>query len=151
MCGRWDPSLVEWDPNDFRIFVGDMGSEVNDEILSKAFSHYSSFVKGKMVRNKQTNKNKGAAPSLCFIFHRGPLPALLLGLIMHTRAMPKLWSIYEVFSSQTYPARSLLSSEKHMATIICVWCLSGPVKDRRCTPYPGCGVPLEQAGPKHFQ
>ena len=36
-----------------------MGSEVNDEILSKAFSHYSSFVKGKMVKNKQTNKNKG--------------------------------------------------------------------------------------------
>ena len=60
MCVRWDPSLVEWDPNDFRIFVGDMGSEVNDEILSRAFSHYSSFVKGKMVRNKQTNKNKGA-------------------------------------------------------------------------------------------
>lgn len=38
-----------------------MGSEVNDEILSKAFSHYSSFVKGKMVKNKQTNKNKGAS------------------------------------------------------------------------------------------
>ena len=68
LCTRWDASLIEWDPSDYRIFVGDMGSEVNDEILSKAFSHYSSFVKGKMVRNKQTNKNKGA--SYQHPFHR---------------------------------------------------------------------------------
>jgi hypothetical protein len=30
---RWDPTLIEWPENDFRIFVGDMGPEVTDEVL----------------------------------------------------------------------------------------------------------------------
>jgi hypothetical protein len=29
---RWDPTLVDWPENDFRIFVGDMGPEVSDEV-----------------------------------------------------------------------------------------------------------------------
>lgn len=33
-----DPKLAEWDPNDFTIFVGDIGSEVNDDTLSKVSS-----------------------------------------------------------------------------------------------------------------
>ena len=58
MC-RWDPTLVEWDPTDYRIFVGDLGNEVTDDILYKAFSHYGSIKKAKMVKNKITGKNKG--------------------------------------------------------------------------------------------
>ncbi|KAL5468848.1 hypothetical protein EMCRGX_G029971 [Ephydatia muelleri] len=27
-----DPTLDEWDPNDFRIFCGDLGNDVNDAI-----------------------------------------------------------------------------------------------------------------------
>ena len=57
---RWDPTLVEWDPTDYRIFVGDLGNEVTDDILYKAFSHYGSIKKAKMVKNKITGKNKGA-------------------------------------------------------------------------------------------
>lgn len=46
---RWvDPTLAEWPENDFRIFVGDLGNEVNDEALSKAFSRYPSFAKAKV-------------------------------------------------------------------------------------------------------
>lgn len=46
---RWvDPTLAEWPENDFRIFVGDLGHEVNDEALSKAFSRYPSFAKAKV-------------------------------------------------------------------------------------------------------
>lgn len=46
---RWvDPTLSEWPDNDFRIFVGDLGNEVNDEALSKAFSRYPSFAKAKV-------------------------------------------------------------------------------------------------------
>ena len=52
--------MVDWDPNDYRIFVGDLGNEVNDDILYKAFSHYGSIKKAKMVKNKITGKNKGA-------------------------------------------------------------------------------------------
>lgn len=46
---RWfDPNLVEWPENDFRIFVGDLGNEVTDEILSRAFRQYASFNKAKV-------------------------------------------------------------------------------------------------------
>lgn len=54
-----DPSLDEWDPNDFRIFVGDLGNDVNDDSLSRAFSKYPSFLKAKVIRDKYTKKSKG--------------------------------------------------------------------------------------------
>ncbi|KAM7382339.1 hypothetical protein PAMP_002076 [Pampus punctatissimus] len=54
-----DPSLLEWDTDDFRIFCGDLGNEVNDDILARAFSRYPSFLKAKVVRDKRTGKTKG--------------------------------------------------------------------------------------------
>lgn len=54
-----DKTLSEWDPNDFRIFCGDLGNDVNDEVLSRAFNKYPSFVKAKVVRDKKTNKSRG--------------------------------------------------------------------------------------------
>lgn len=54
-----DPSLAEWDPNDYRIFVGDMGNDVTDELLQSTFEKYPSFVKAKVVRDKRTSKSKG--------------------------------------------------------------------------------------------
>ncbi|KAI1318205.1 hypothetical protein EDD11_007088 [Mortierella claussenii] len=54
-----DSSLLEFDENDFRLFAGDLGNEVTDELLSKAFSKYPSFLKAKVVRNKSTQKTKG--------------------------------------------------------------------------------------------
>uniref|UniRef100_A0A183BTJ7 RNA-binding protein 42 n=1 Tax=Globodera pallida TaxID=36090 RepID=A0A183BTJ7_GLOPA len=61
-CGGqvWeDASMAEWDPNDFRIFCGDLGNEVSDELLAKAFRKYPSFQKAKVVRDSRTNKSKG--------------------------------------------------------------------------------------------
>ncbi|XP_051263290.1 RNA-binding protein 42 isoform X3 [Dicentrarchus labrax] len=54
-----DASLLEWDADDFRIFCGDLGNEVNDDILARAFSRYPSFLKAKVVRDKRTGKTKG--------------------------------------------------------------------------------------------
>ncbi|CAL2038423.1 unnamed protein product [Caenorhabditis brenneri] len=54
-----DPSLAEWDENDFRVFCGDLGNEVSDELLAKAFRKYPSFQKAKVVRESRTNKSKG--------------------------------------------------------------------------------------------
>ncbi|KAK7076420.1 RNA-binding protein 42 [Halocaridina rubra] len=54
-----DQSLSEWDADDFRIFCGDLGNDVTDELLTRYFSHFSSFVKAKVVRDKRTNKSKG--------------------------------------------------------------------------------------------
>lgn len=54
-----DASLAEWPEDDYRAFVGDLGPEVNDEVLSAAFHKYSSFLMAKIVRDKKTGKSKG--------------------------------------------------------------------------------------------
>lgn len=57
---KWiDPNLLEWPENDFRIFIGDLGNETNDEVLNKAFARFPTFNKAKVVRDKKTNKTKG--------------------------------------------------------------------------------------------
>lgn len=54
-----DPSLAEWDPDDYRVFCGDLGNDVTDEILESTFEKYPSFVRAKVVRDKRTNKSRG--------------------------------------------------------------------------------------------
>ncbi|KAJ3193755.1 RNA-binding protein 42 [Irineochytrium annulatum] len=54
-----DPTLLDWDPNDFRLFCGDLGNEVTDEILQRAFSKYPSLMKARVIRDKKTAKSKG--------------------------------------------------------------------------------------------
>lgn len=44
---------------DFRLFCGDLGTDVTDELLTRIFSKYPSFLKAKVVRDKRTNKTKG--------------------------------------------------------------------------------------------
>lgn len=54
-----DHSLDDWDQDDFRIFVGDLGNDVNDDTLARSFSKYSSFLKARVIRDKYTKKTKG--------------------------------------------------------------------------------------------
>lgn len=54
-----DPTLAEWPEDDYRVFVGDLGNEVTDDVLYKAFAHYSSLNKARVVRDKITTKSKG--------------------------------------------------------------------------------------------
>ncbi|ESO99891.1 hypothetical protein LOTGIDRAFT_112714 [Lottia gigantea] len=54
-----DQTLSEWDNDDFRMFCGDLGNEVSDEHLARAFSKYPSFLKAKIVRDRRSNKSKG--------------------------------------------------------------------------------------------
>jgi hypothetical protein len=54
-----DPTLTEWPENDYRLFCGDLGNEVNDDVLSKAFSRFPSFNMARVVRDKRTGKTKG--------------------------------------------------------------------------------------------
>ncbi|XP_016452422.1 uncharacterized protein LOC107776982 [Nicotiana tabacum] len=54
-----DPTLAEWPENDCRLFCGDLGNEVNDDVLSKAFSRFPTFNMAKVVRDKRTGKTKG--------------------------------------------------------------------------------------------
>ncbi|KAI0982826.1 hypothetical protein GJ496_000929 [Pomphorhynchus laevis] len=54
-----DETLQEWDPDDFRLFCGDLGNEVNDDTLANAFKCYPSFQRAKVIRDKRTGKAKG--------------------------------------------------------------------------------------------
>ncbi len=54
-----DESLKNWDPNDFRLFCGDLGNDVTDEVLMRTFGRYPSFQKAKVIRDKRTNKTRG--------------------------------------------------------------------------------------------
>eukprot|EP00831_Metopus_contortus_P047238 TRINITY_DN38078_c0_g1_i2.p2 TRINITY_DN38078_c0_g1~~TRINITY_DN38078_c0_g1_i2.p2 ORF type:complete len:190 (-),score=43.58 TRINITY_DN38078_c0_g1_i2:85-654(-) len=57
---KWlDESLNDWPENDYRIFVGNLGNEVNDETLTSAFRKYPSLLKAKTVRDSRTGRSKG--------------------------------------------------------------------------------------------
>lgn len=54
-----DPTLEEWPENDFRLFCGDLGNEVSDELLAHSFAKYASFQRARVVRDKLTHKSRG--------------------------------------------------------------------------------------------
>lgn len=54
-----DHSLADWDDDDFRIFCGDLGNDVNDELLTRTFNKFPSFQRAKVIRDKRTGKSKG--------------------------------------------------------------------------------------------
>lgn len=54
-----DNSLADWPDDDFRIFCGDLGNDVNDELLTRTFNKYPSFQRAKVIRDKRTSKSKG--------------------------------------------------------------------------------------------
>jgi RNA recognition motif-containing protein len=54
-----DATLLDWDPNDYRIFVGNLGLDVSDEKLKSAFQKYQSFQRARIIRDKRTSKSKG--------------------------------------------------------------------------------------------
>ncbi|KAG5669349.1 hypothetical protein PVAND_017237 [Polypedilum vanderplanki] len=54
-----DQSLADWPDDDFRIFCGDLGNDVNDELLTRTFSKFPSFQRAKVIRDRRTNKTRG--------------------------------------------------------------------------------------------
>jgi hypothetical protein len=43
-----DTSLLNWDSNDYRLFAGDLGNDVTDEVLTRTFSKFPSFQMAKV-------------------------------------------------------------------------------------------------------
>ncbi|CAD7965556.1 unnamed protein product [Amoebophrya sp. A120] len=54
-----DKTLEDWEENDFRLFAGDLGNEVTDDLLGNAFRKYKTYQKAKVIRNKRTGKTRG--------------------------------------------------------------------------------------------
>ncbi|CAH0560238.1 unnamed protein product [Brassicogethes aeneus] len=64
-----DHTLTDWAEDDFRIFCGDLGNDVTDELLVRTFNKFPSFQKAKVIRDKRTNKSKGYG----FVSFKDPL------------------------------------------------------------------------------
>nr|KJB82301.1 hypothetical protein B456_013G187700 [Gossypium raimondii] len=53
-----DPTLAEWPENDFRLFCGDLGNEVNDDVLSKAFARFPSLTWPELLETNEQAKQR---------------------------------------------------------------------------------------------
>ena len=54
-----DDSLADWPDDDYRLFCGNLGNEVDDSTLARTFNKYASFQKAKVIRDQRTKKSKG--------------------------------------------------------------------------------------------
>ena len=126
---KWyDPNLADWPEGDFRIFVGDMGNEVNDDTLHKAFNSYATMQRACIVKDKRTNKSKGQPRtslrlpcSSCSL--TGRLGILLLSPELQTSAA-------RLQVCQQLPAVGLIHACSHAASVVlhfsmALWSLSG--------------------------
>lgn len=50
---------INWILDDHRLFVGNLGNEVNDDVLLKAFLRYPSLLRAKVIRDKRSSKTRG--------------------------------------------------------------------------------------------
>ncbi|ODV83340.1 hypothetical protein CANARDRAFT_30109 [[Candida] arabinofermentans NRRL YB-2248] len=57
---KWeDPTLAEWDPSHFRLFIGNLGPDVTEELLFRTFLKYPSISKIKIPLDPKSKENKG--------------------------------------------------------------------------------------------
>ena len=52
-------SLLAFSADDYRVFVGDLGHEVNDDMLFRSFVGFPSLLKARVIRDKITKKSRG--------------------------------------------------------------------------------------------
>jgi len=50
---------MDWPEDDYRLFVGNIGKDVTDDILGNAFRRFKSFNKAKVIHDCRSFKNKG--------------------------------------------------------------------------------------------
>ncbi|KAK6463315.1 hypothetical protein DFJ63DRAFT_286071 [Scheffersomyces coipomensis] len=54
-----DSSLLDWDPKHFRLFVGNLGQDVTEQLLHDTFKKYPTMSMVRVPQDKKTGKNKG--------------------------------------------------------------------------------------------
>ena len=89
--------------DDHRVFVGDLGHEVNDDMLYRTFAHLTSLLKARVIRDKRTHKSKGFG-FVSFKDSRDYLRALkdMDGITRHcVPDAPEFVEILDIFMSGT--------------------------------------------------
>ena len=54
-----DSTLLEWNPKHYRLFVGNLGPDANDQLLADSFMRFGTMTKVKVPIDNKTGKNKG--------------------------------------------------------------------------------------------
>ncbi|KAJ1745906.1 hypothetical protein LPJ58_005904 [Coemansia sp. RSA 1591] len=54
-----DSKLDEWPTDDYRLFAGDLGPEVTDEVLQQSFGKFRSLQRVQVICEKATGKSRG--------------------------------------------------------------------------------------------
>lgn len=54
-----DETLAQWPEGDFRLWAGDLGNEVTDDVLAGAFRRFPSFAMAKVIRDGPAHKSRG--------------------------------------------------------------------------------------------
>lgn len=54
-----DSSLLDWNPKHYRLFVGNLGPDANDQLLADSFLRFGTMSKVKVPIDNKTGKNKG--------------------------------------------------------------------------------------------
>eukprot|EP00922_Rhytidocystis_sp_ex-Travisia-forbesii_P017777 GHVS01026495.1.p1 GENE.GHVS01026495.1~~GHVS01026495.1.p1 ORF type:complete len:270 (+),score=37.00 GHVS01026495.1:162-971(+) len=112
-----DRTLDEWPEGDFRVFCGDLGNEVTEELLANSFRKYQSFQKAKVVRDRRSGKSKGYG----FISFEKPDDMLLALKEMNKkyvgnrpiRVMKSKWQDREINSDKNKEISAILTTAKN--------------------------------------
>ena len=51
--------MEDWPENDYRLFCGNLGNEVSDDLLGTFFRRYSSFQMARVIRDRRTGLSRG--------------------------------------------------------------------------------------------
>lgn len=85
-----DASLNDWEDDDFRIFCGDLGNDVNDDLLQRTFNKFASFTRAKVIRDKRTGKSKGYG----FVSFKEPADFIRAMKEMDGKLKPIIWRLF---------------------------------------------------------
>jgi RNA recognition motif-containing protein len=114
-----DAALGEWPEDDHRLFVGNLGPEVDDDMLGSAFRAYASFERARVVRDRARPK----ARAYGFVGFRdasdmAAAMAALNGSCIGNRpcvVKRSTWRKREARSAETPPSRG--KRRKHLPTL----------------------------------
>ncbi|PVU90911.1 hypothetical protein BB561_004654 [Smittium simulii] len=97
ICVNWASNgkaqITEKQPTDFSIFVGDLASEVTEQLLTETFSSFASFKNAKVMIDPNTNQSRGFG-FIYFNSHEDAMTAIqtMNGITLGSRQIRVNWA-----------------------------------------------------------
>jgi hypothetical protein len=109
-----DATLTAWPANDFRIWVGNLGNEVQNDTLARAFSKFPSFAMARVVRMR----GDGASRGFGFVSFLDPLQGLRAMREMHGKYIGTHPVTLRRAATEARDVASLGASERREAVLL---------------------------------